>query len=42
MSDESKGPAWGYKMVDGEVVSKLFVDGLPRGWADSPAKVKDK
>jgi hypothetical protein len=33
-----KGPAWGYKLEDGEVVGKVFPDGkLPRGWKDSPA-----
>lgn len=35
----SKGtyPAWGYR--EGE--AKIFEDGvLPKGWADSPAKVK--
>lgn len=38
---EKTGPAWGYKMVKGEIVSKLFEDGLPaRGWADSPANCK--
>lgn len=38
---ENTGPAWGYKMVNGEVQAQLFPDGLPaRGWADSPAKCK--
>lgn len=39
MSDEDKSPAWGYR--DGE--AKIFDDGvLPKGWVDSPAKVKAK
>lgn len=38
---DNTGPAWGYKMENGEVVSKLFPDGLPaRGWSDTPANVK--
>lgn len=39
MADEEKFPAWGYR--DGE--AKVFDDGvLPKGWFDSPAKVKAK
>ena len=35
------GPAWGYRLKDGELKSKIFEDGkLPKGWHDSPAKVK--
>ena len=38
---DKKSPAWGYrKGKDGEVESKLFEDGIPKGWKDSPAKVK--
>ena len=42
MSD-TKTPQWGYrKGEDGEVEAKLFPEGRPsRGWADSPAKVKN-
>lgn len=41
MAEKVTGPAWGYKKQDGETISKLFEDGkLPKGWADSPAKVK--
>ena len=36
-------PAWGYRLKDGEVEAKLFPEGLPpRGWADTPAKLKVK
>ena len=42
MTKETEGPVWGYKLVDGEVEAKLFADGLPKGWADSHAKLKDK
>ena len=43
MAKGSKGPAWGYKLEDGEVVAQVFSDGeLPKGWADSPAKLKGK
>lgn len=39
----SNAPEWGYRLVDGEVVAKLFPDGRPpRGWADTPAKLKGK
>jgi hypothetical protein len=38
---ENKGPCWGYKLIDGEVVAKLFEDGnRPRGWKDTPAGLK--
>lgn len=38
---KTEGPAWGYKLEGGEVVSKIFEDGkLPQGWQDSPAKLK--
>lgn len=38
---DKKQPAWGYRLQAGEVVAKLFQEGLPaRGWADSPAKLK--
>lgn len=36
-------PAWGYRIRpdDGSVESKIFADGkLPRGWRDTPAKLK--
>lgn len=34
-------PSWGYTLENGEVVGKIFADGkLPKGWVDSPAKVK--
>lgn len=37
----NKQPAWGYRLKDGKIESRLFPTGLPsRGWADSPAKVK--
>lgn len=40
MTDKT-GPAWGYKMEKGEVVARVFEDGkLPKGWADTPAKLK--
>lgn len=33
--------AWGYRLKDGEVEGKIFEDGkLPKGWVDSPAKLK--
>lgn len=34
--------AWGYRRGDnGEVESRIFEDGeLPKGWVDSPSKVK--
>lgn len=36
-------PAWGYKLTDGEVEARLFDDGkLPKGWVDTPAKLKGK
>lgn len=39
--DDKKSPAWGYTAKDGVLVSQLFDDGnLPKGWQDSPAKVK--
>lgn len=31
---------WGYKLIDGEVVAKLFEGKLPRGWKDTPAGMK--
>lgn len=43
MTDKSDptGPAWGYKLIDGEIATKLFEDGkLPRGWKDTPADLK--
>ena len=42
MAEEKKkgDPTWGYKLVDDEVVSKLFPEGLEKGWADTPAKLK--
>lgn len=35
-------PTWAYRMGEsGEVESRLFEDGkIPKGWHDSPAKVK--
>ena len=35
-------PTWGYRRgKDGEIESRIFDDGkLPKGWVDSPAKVK--
>jgi hypothetical protein len=34
-------PKWGYKLVKGEVVGKIFEDGkLPKGWKDSPKGLK--
>lgn len=45
MTDESNtGPAWGYRLGDdGDVQSQIFEDGkLPRGWHDTPAKLKKK
>lgn len=45
MTDESNtGPAWGYRLGDdGDVQSQIFDDGkLPRGWHDTPAKLKKK
>jgi hypothetical protein len=39
MADDLPAPAWGYR--EGE--AKIFEDGvLPKGWVDSPAKVKAK
>lgn len=42
MTDKKDFPQWGYrKGIDGEVEAKLFeAGGLPKGWKDSPAKVK--
>ena len=42
MADKKSDPTWGYrKGDDGEVEAKLFEDGeLPKGWHDTPAKVK--
>lgn len=38
---QKTGPAWGYKVIDGKIVPKLFEDGkLPRGWKDTPAGMK--
>ena len=38
---EAKGPAWGYRKGDDGLESEIFEDGkLPKGWVDSPAKVK--
>lgn len=31
---------WGYRWKDGEVQSQIFDGDLPKGWVDSPAKVK--
>ena len=32
---------WGYKRAkDGTIESKIFNGKLPKGWADSPEKVK--
>lgn len=40
MTDQ-KAPQWGYRLKGGEVEARLFEQGRPpRGWADSPAKVK--
>lgn len=40
MTEKTTGPAWGYDQKTGE--AKLFPDGkLPKGYVDSPAKVKD-
>lgn len=37
MTKENTGPAWGYRAGE----AKIFEDGkLPKGWVDSPAKVK--
>lgn len=34
-------PTWGYRLKDGEIEARVFDNGkLPRGWHDSPAKVK--
>lgn len=43
MTEEQKRPpAWGYKLVDGEVEARLFPDGkLSRGWKDTPAGMKN-
>lgn len=36
-----ENPTWGYRKGDnGEVEAKLFDGKLPKGWHDSPAKVK--
>lgn len=41
MTEKTKGPAWGYKKAGDGFESKLFPDGkLPKGWVDSPAKIK--
>jgi len=38
MSDAKK---WGYRRGDdGEIEAKIFEGNLPKGWSDSPAKVK--
>ena len=35
-------PAWGYRRAeDGRVESKLFPEGRPEGWVDSPARVPE-
>jgi len=40
MTDNKKGPTWGYRIKDGEVEAKLFPEGRPKGWKDTPAKLK--
>ena len=41
MTEDKNQPEWGYrKGKGGEVEAKLFPDGRPKGWKDSPAKVK--
>ena len=35
-------PTWGYRLKAGEVEARIFDGDLPRGWVDSPAKVKAK
>lgn len=43
MTKKQAKPEWGYRLGDdGEVESKLFPEGRPRGWADSPAGLKKK
>lgn len=42
MADKTpKGPTWGYKKADNAdgYVSKLFPNGLEKGWSDTPAKI---
>jgi len=42
MTDDKKGPCWGYKKTKDGIESKLFPDGKrPKGWVDTPAKLKD-
>lgn len=34
---------WGYRLTNGEIEAKVFDgDKLPKGWADTPAKLKAK
>ena len=41
MTEGKKGPVWGYRKGDDGVEARLFkTGGLPRGWKDTPAKVK--
>lgn len=35
-----ENPIWGYRVVDGEIVSQLFDGKLPKGWKDTPAGLK--
>lgn len=37
-----KKPTCGYKLIDGKVQAKVFDGDLPKGWADTPAKLKTK
>ncbi len=39
---KTKPPCWGYRAKGGGVESRLFNDGVkPKGWVDTPAKVKN-
>lgn len=41
MTKKDDGPRWGYrKGADGKLESKIFEGELPKGWVDTPAKVK--
>lgn len=37
---DAKGPEWGYRLKDGKIESKLFPEGRPKGWKDTPAGLK--
>ena len=43
MAEKTAPPCWGYKIENGEVISKLFNEGgRPRGWKDTPAGMQEE